>query len=88
EGQWVFGSLDVRFTAEQDGRVVASAPLHRAPLAAGTSDRDVLGSDLIATGDPEASQIAPAARVAGLVESVPTPVDLRPGVIVIDGDDG
>lgn len=86
EQQWVYGALDLRFTAEQGGREVATADLHRDPLAAGTSDREVLGSDLIATGDPEASGLAPPARVGTLVESVPTPVDLRPGVIVIDGD--
>lgn len=86
--QWVFGSLDVRLTAEQDGRTIASAPLHRSALAAGTRDRDVLGSDLIGSGDPVASAIAPTARVGSLVEAVPTPVDLRPGVIVVDGDDG
>lgn len=87
EQQWVHGALDLRFRAEQAGLAVATATLHRAPLAAGTSDREVLGSDLIATGDPEASGLAPPAKVGLLVESVPTPVDLRPGVIVIDGDD-
>ncbi|WP_285114006.1 acyl-CoA thioesterase/BAAT N-terminal domain-containing protein [Leifsonia sp. fls2-241-R2A-40a] len=88
EAQWAFGAFDVRFSAEQEGRQVASAQLHRAPLAAGTTDRDVLGSDVQATGDPEASGFAPTARVGRLVDSVPTPVDLRPGVILIDGDDG
>ncbi|MGN7799321.1 acyl-CoA thioesterase/BAAT N-terminal domain-containing protein [Leifsonia sp. 22587] len=88
EQQWVYRGMEVRFTAEQDGRPVASAPLHRAALAAGTIDRDVLGSDLIGSGDPDASAITPTARVGALVEPVPTPVDLRPGVIVIDGDDG
>lgn len=87
EQQWVHGALDLRFRAEQAGLAVATATLHRAPLAAGTSDREVLGSDLIATGDPEASGLAAPAKVGLLVESVPTPVDLRPGVIVIDGDD-
>lgn len=88
EAEWVYGSLDVRFSAEQAGRMVASAQLRRTPLASGTIDRDVRGSDLQGTGDPEASAIAPTARVGSLVDSVPTPVQLRPGVIVIDGDDG
>ncbi|WP_431220301.1 acyl-CoA thioesterase/BAAT N-terminal domain-containing protein [Leifsonia xyli] len=86
--QWVFGGLDLAFTAEQDGHAVATAPLHRLPLAEGTRSRDVTGGDVIGSGDPAASAIAPTARVGALVESVPTPVDLRPGVIVIDGDDG
>ncbi|MGO4536608.1 acyl-CoA thioesterase/BAAT N-terminal domain-containing protein [Leifsonia sp. 2MCAF36] len=88
EAQWVFRGLDVRFTAEQDGRPVVSDVLHRSALSAGTQEREVPGSDLIATGDPEASAIAPTARVGSLVGANPTPVELRPGVIVIDGDDG
>jgi len=88
EAQWVFDGLEVHLTASQDGRTVATDMLHRSALAAGTSERAIPGSDLIATGDPEASEIAPTARVGSLVEAEPTPVDLRPGVIVIDGDDG
>jgi len=88
EAQWVYSPLDIRFSAEQAGHQVASGELHRTPLSAGTISRDVLGSDLIDTGDPEASGLAPTATVGTLVDSVPTPVDLRPGVIVIDGDDG
>jgi len=88
ERQWVFSGLDIRFTAEQDGRPVASDELRRAPLAAGTVERDVLGSDLIGSGDPDASALGPTARVGRLVTAVPTPVDLRPGVIVVDGDEG
>ena len=88
EAQWVHRGLDARFTVQQDGRPVASRVLHRAALAAGTSDREVTGSDLIGTGDPDASGFAPTARVGALVEAVPTPVDLRPGVILVDGDDG
>lgn len=88
EAQWVYGSLRLRFTAEQGGRLVASGQLDRVPLAAGTQDREVLGGDVIGTGDPEASAFAPTAHVGTLVESIPTPVDLRPAVIVIDGDDG
>ncbi|SEI07337.1 Acyl-CoA thioester hydrolase/BAAT N-terminal region [Leifsonia sp. CL147] len=88
EAEWAFGSLDVGFTAEQGGRLVASTVLHRPPLATGTRDRDVLGSDLAATGDPDASGFAPTARVGALVSALPTPVDLRPGVILIDGDEG
>jgi dienelactone hydrolase len=86
ERQWVYGALDLRFTAEQGGRVVATADLNRTPLAAGTSDREILGSDLIGTGAPESSGLAPSAQVGTLVMSVPTPVELRPGVIVVDGD--
>ncbi|MGO4595309.1 acyl-CoA thioesterase/BAAT N-terminal domain-containing protein [Leifsonia sp. 2TAF2] len=88
EEQWVFRGLNIRFSAEQEGRMVASDVLHRAPLAAGTVARDVTGSDLQATGDPEASGLAPTARVGTLIDSNPTPVNLRPGVIIIDGDDG
>jgi len=88
EALWVYGGLDLHFSAEQAGRQVATAELKRAPLAAGTGDRDVLGSDLIATGDPEAAGFAPTARIGTLVYAVPTPVDLRPAVIVIDGDEG
>jgi dienelactone hydrolase len=88
EGQWVFAGLDVHFTAEQQGRVVASASLRRVALASGTRDRDVLGADLASTGDPDASEFAPTERIGTLVSTEPTPVDLRPGVIVIDGDDG
>ena len=36
ESQWVFHGLDVRYTAQQDGRPVASEVLHRVALAAGT----------------------------------------------------
>ena len=88
ERQWVFAGLEVHFTAEQDGRPVASDVVHRLPLAAGTVQRDVLGSDLIGSGDPDASEIAPSADVGSLVVTAPTPVELRPGVILIDGDDG
>jgi dienelactone hydrolase len=88
EDLWLRRGIDVHFTAEQGGRTVAAGDLKRTPLAAGTSERDVLGSDLLATGDPDASDIAETARVGALVEQTPTPVDLRPGVIIIDGDDG
>ncbi|GAA2057882.1 hypothetical protein GCM10009820_19490 [Leifsonia soli] len=88
EAQWAFSPLDIRFSAEQGGHQVASGELHRAALSAGTISRDVLGSDLIDTGDPEASGLAPTASIGTLVDSVPTPVSLRPGVIIIDGDDG
>lgn len=88
EAQWVYRGLDARFTVQQDGRPVASRVLHRSALAAGTRERDVLGSDLIGVGDPAASGFAPTARVGALVAAAPTPVDLRPGVILVDGDDG
>ncbi|MEY9951292.1 acyl-CoA thioesterase/BAAT N-terminal domain-containing protein [Leifsonia sp. EB34] len=93
EQAWAEGPVRVELTAEQRGVRVAAAEVPRSPLAAQSVERDVT-VDALARAASAASGAAltaderQALRAGTLYTPLPTLVHPRPGVVLIDGDDG
>ncbi|WP_426623117.1 acyl-CoA thioesterase/BAAT N-terminal domain-containing protein [Leifsonia sp. McL0607] len=92
ERAWAEGPVRIALTAQQQGVQVATTHVQRLPLAAQSAERDVSVADLTrgdgAAGDAVPPANGPGLRVGTLYTPLPTLVHPRPGVLLIDGDDG
>jgi dienelactone hydrolase/predicted small secreted protein len=89
ESVWANGNLTVQLSAVQNGREVATASVRRTGFAARVSARPVFAGDLIRTTDGGApGGTTYDVRIGTFYDPDPVRAVRRPGVVVVDGDDG